>query len=77
MKRTETTEINIGIDTSKRVLDVYIRPLNNVASFSNDAAGIKMAIKHIRSFKPARVLIESTGRLEMDFVCAAHPAVSA
>ena len=74
MKRTETTEINIGIDTSKRVLDVYIRPLNNVASFSNDAAGIKMAIKHIRSFKPARVLIESTGRLEMDFVCAAHKA---
>ena len=31
-------------------------------------------MKRLQTLKPARVLIESTGRLELDFVCAAHKA---
>lgn len=43
-------------------------------SFDNNASGIKEAIKYIKLLKPDRVLIEATGRLEMDFVVAADKA---
>lgn len=31
-------------------------------------------MRAIRAYKPDRVTIESTGRLELEFVCAAHKA---
>ena len=37
-------EINIGVDTSKTQLDIYIRPLDIFFSVSNDERGIKKAI---------------------------------
>jgi len=43
-------------------------------SVTNDTIGIKEAIKALKPLKPTRVLIESTGRLELDFVCSAHKA---
>lgn len=74
MNTTNNTEINVGIDTNQTQLDVFIRPLGHETSFTNDAQGIKEAVKYIKSYKPNRVLIEATGRLEMDFVCAADKA---
>ncbi len=67
-------EINIGIDTSSKQPDIYVRPDDHFFSVSNDTQGVKDAVKQIQSFKPTRVLIESTGRLELAFVCAAHKA---
>lgn len=67
-------EINVGIDTSSKQLDIYVRPSGHFFSVVNDAAGIKDAVKALQPLKPTRVLIESTGRLELDFVCAAHKA---
>ena len=67
-------EINVGIDTSSTQLDIYVRPNDEFFSVNNDAEGIKQAIKQLQSYKPSRVLIESTGRLELVFVCAAHKA---
>ncbi|MBY6189336.1 IS110 family transposase [Microbulbifer agarilyticus] len=64
-------EINVGIDTSSTQLDIYVRPTGQFFSVKNDKEGIKQAINEILALKPSRVLIESTGRLEMDFVCAA------
>ena len=64
-------EINIGIDTSQSQLDIAIRPTNDFFSVSNDEKGIAEAIKRIKPLAPKRVLIESTGRLEMAFACAA------
>lgn len=69
-----TQEINVGIDTSSKQLDIYVRPTDHFFSVNNDTQGIKQAIKQIQTFKPTRVLIESTGRLELDFVIAAHKA---
>ena len=69
-----TQEINVGIDTSSKQLDIYVRPTGQFFSVSNDAAGIKDAVKQLQRMKPVRVLIESTGRLELDFVIAAHKA---
>lgn len=74
MNNTNQNEINVGIDTSQACLDIHVRPLDEYRSFSNDAAGIKNAIRFVRSFHPARILIEATGRLEMAFFCAADKA---
>ncbi len=69
-----TQEINVGIDTSTKQLDIYVRPTGQFFSASNDKDGIKDAVKQLQHLKPTRVLIESTGRLELDFVIAAHKA---
>lgn len=69
-----TSEINVGIDTSTKQLDIYVRPIGHFFSVNNDRQGIKDAVKQLQKLKPTRVLIESTGRLELDFVCTAHKA---
>ena len=69
-----TPEINVGIDTSNAQLDIYVRPLGQFFSVSNNKQGFKDAVKQLQRLKPKRVLIESTGRLELGFVCAAHKA---
>ena len=69
-----SSEINVGIDTSSTQLDIYVRPSGQYFSVSNDPIGFKEAVKTLQSLKPTRVLIESTGRLELGFVCAAHKA---
>jgi len=67
-------EINIGIDTSQSQLDIGVRPSDEFFCVPNNDVGIKEAIKRIKVLKPQRVLIESTGRLEMAFACAAFNA---
>lgn len=74
MNTIDYSETNIGIDTSLSALDVYIRPGGQFQSFQNTADGIRSAIRFIQPFKPARVVIEATGRLEMGFFCAADKA---
>jgi len=68
------SEINVGIDTSQAQLDVGILPSGEFISFPNDKHGITKLIKKLKSLSPTRVLIESTGRLELDFVVAAFEA---
>ncbi|WHI52363.1 IS110 family transposase [Microbulbifer sp. MLAF003] len=70
----EPQEINVGIDTSSKQLDIFVRPTGQFFSVTNDKDGIKDAIKRLQPLKPKRVLIESTGRLELEFVCSAHKA---
>jgi transposase len=74
MNKENPTEINIGIDTSQSQLDVYVRPIGEYFSVDNTPKGAKAAAKRIKTYQPARVLIEATGRLEMLFVCAAQEA---
>jgi len=63
-------EINIGVDTGKSQLDIYIRPLDIYFTVSNDEKGITKAIKEIKKYKPKRIVIEATGRLEQAFIIA-------
>jgi len=74
MNTQDHNEINIGIDASQPMLDIYVRPQGDFRSFENNPEGIRSAIRFIKPFKPTRVLIEATGRLEMAFFCAAHKA---
>lgn len=70
MNTNTLQNINVGVDTGKSQLDIYIRPINIFFSVSNDDKGIKEAIKKIKNHSPERVVIEATGRLEMPFIIA-------
>ncbi len=74
--KTQNTqeEINVGVDTGKHQLDIYIRPLDIYFSVSNDEKGIKKAIIEIKKHHPTRIIIEATGRLEHEFIFACSKA---
>ena len=72
--KNDQYEINIGVDTGKQHLDIYIRPLDIFFTVSNDEKGIKEAIKKIKSHHPTRIIIEATGRLEHEFIIACSKA---
>jgi len=74
MNTQNGTPVNIGIDTSQDQLDIFVRPSGEFFSFPNSPQGATEAAKAIRAFKPDRIIIESTGRLEFNFVYAAHKA---
>lgn len=72
---TKTNQnINVGVDTGKSQLDIYIRPLDIYFTVTNDAKGIREAITKLKKYKPERIVIEATGRLEFDFVFACAKA---
>jgi transposase len=70
MKTQTNQNINVGVDTGKHQLDIYIRPLDIYFTVSNDDKGIKEAVKTIKKHQPERIVIEATGRLEMPFILA-------
>ena len=71
-KKKQST--NVGVDTGKFQLDIYIRPLDIYFTVSNDEKGIKEAINTIKKHSPERIVIEATGRLEMAFIIACAKA---
>ena len=68
--KNNQNEINVGVDTGKTQLDIYIRPLDIYFTVSNDEKGINKAVKEIKKHKPTRIVIEATGRLEQAFIIA-------
>jgi len=72
--RITQEEINVGVDTGKLQLDIYIRPLDIFFTVPNDEKGIKEAIKKIKKHQPQRIIIEATGRLEYAFIVACSKA---
>ncbi len=75
MKTRKTQEeINIGVDTGKHQLDIYIRPLDIYFTVTNDDKGIKKAVAEIKKYHPTRIIIEATGRMEHAFILACSKA---
>ncbi|MBY8163373.1 IS110 family transposase [Vibrio fluvialis] len=74
MNTNTLQNINVGVDTGKSQLDIYIRPLDIYVTVPNTEKGIIDAIKTIRKHRPQRVVIEATGRLEMPFILACDKA---
>lgn len=68
--KNNQNEINVGVDTGKYQLDIYIRPLGIFFSVSNDEKGIKEAVNILKKHQPTRIVIEATGRLEHEFIMA-------
>ncbi|MEL0635661.1 IS110 family transposase [Marinomonas sp. TI.3.20] len=67
-------EINVGVDTGKTQLDIYIRPLDIYFTVTNNESGIKEAMKTLKKYPITRVIIEATGRLEQPFIMACAEA---
>jgi len=42
-------EINVGVDTGKTQLDIYIRPLDIYFTIENNQSGIKHAIQILKN----------------------------
>ncbi len=53
-------KVYVGIDVSKNSLDVYVNPLKNTLTVSNDLKGLKKLIKLLPE-KPTLVVFEATG----------------
>lgn len=60
----KSSKIFIGIDISKKKLDLYVKPLNVFKQFNNDIEGIKLLLEFVTPLKPNLILLESTGKLE-------------
>ncbi|TRY13301.1 IS110 family transposase, partial [Shewanella hanedai] len=48
MKTNTNQNINVGVDTGKFQLDIYIRPLDIFFTVANDDKGIKEAVSRIQ-----------------------------
>lgn len=66
----EKQQVFIGIDVSKKKLDVALRPMGTRVVFSNDEDGISSLVDFVRSFSPVLVILEATGSLETGAVGA-------
>ena len=60
----------VGIDVSKAQLDVAVRPTGKRWTLPYDQTGIEGLIPQIVDLKPALVLLEATGGLELPLVAA-------
>lgn len=70
MKTVKNNEINVGVDTGKAQLDIFVRPMGDYFTVPNNSTGIREAVRKLRKYSPTRVVIEATGRLEQAFVLA-------
>ena len=55
----------VGIDVSKKKLDVAVRPSAEVWSVGNDEKGIAEIVERLRSLRLEAVVLEATGGLEL------------
>ena len=55
----------VGIDVSKKTLDIHILPENERLQVPRDAAGLNGLTQHLRSLSPELVVLEATGGFEI------------
>src|SRR6266849_10140064 len=60
----------VGVDVSKKQLDVAIRPLGQVFGVSNDRRGIAQLVKRLKKLQPVCIAIDATGGLEKELAYA-------
>lgn len=64
-------EIIVGVDVSKKTLDIFIKPTGKSFAINNDRAGFKSLIKHVGLCSKVKqdilVLMEHTGKYSLQF----------
>ena len=60
----------VGVDVSKKQLDVAIRPLGKVFGVINDRRGISQLVKRLKELQPVCIVIDATGGLEKELAYA-------
>lgn len=58
----------VGIDVSKKTLDVYVRPSGETFQVRNTAQGISRLIAQLQPVEPTRIILEATGGMEREVV---------
>jgi len=61
-------EVFVGIDVSKKWLDVDAYPVSRVSRFPNDEAGHVQLCQALAEMQPKRIIVEATGGLESPMV---------
>jgi len=70
-KKPMTEEaVYVGVDVAKSALDVAVTDSGETWQFVNDDEGISQAVHYIASVKPAGIILEATGNLEMPLAAA-------
>jgi transposase len=62
--------VYVGVDVAKSALDVAVTDSGETRQFVNDDEGISQAVHYIASVKPAGIILEATGNLEMPLAAA-------
>lgn len=60
----------IGIDVSKKRLDIYIRPTGEAFSCDNTPTEIAQLVERLKTKNPTLVVLEATGRLHIEAATA-------
>jgi len=60
----------VGIDVCKATLDIAVRPTDEIWTVHNDDRGITQVTACVRAMKPALVVLEATGGLEVPVATA-------
>ncbi|GMT50209.1 MAG: IS110 family transposase [bacterium] len=60
-KSQERNEIFVGIDVSKRQLDIAVRPGGKTFEYSNNTSGIKRLANKMERLNPTLIVLEATG----------------
>ncbi len=63
-------DVYVGIDVSKKQLDLAFEPDNGAKQFSNDDVGITALVAQLTSQAPRLVVLEATGGLELSVTAA-------
>ncbi len=62
--------VYVGVDVAKSALDVAVTDSGETQRFANDDEGVSQAVRYIASVKPAGIILEATGNLEMPLAVA-------
>src|SRR5437899_11342954 len=64
------SDVFVGIDVAKAQLDVAIRPTGDTWTAPNDEAGLTHLVEQLGPLRPALIVVEATGRLELPLLGA-------
>ena len=64
------SEVYVGIDVAKARLDVGLQPSGEVWAVDHDEAGIDAVVARLAELRPALVILEATGGLELPVAAA-------
>lgn len=64
MSPTPKQEVHVGIDVSKRTLDVCLLPEGESFVLTNDQEGVDRLLSRLEGVSPELVVLEATGRFE-------------
>ena len=70
----EHAERYVGIDVSKRQLDISVGQDGEYWTVANDTIGLQNTMERMEALAPALILVESTGGLERALVAELYDA---